>query len=254
MNKIIKLKREFKKYVMTFDISNENIKRKIYHTYRVMGKSKKIAKSLKLTKEQINIAMFIGLFHDIARFEQFKIYKTFNDLKSFDHGDYAIRILEDNKFIEKFTSDLKTKKIIIEAIRNHNKYTIDKKINDEELMFSKIIRDADKVDILYEAQNMFFKNKQKKYEVENGNISEYVMSSISNRKTVKRKENFCQLENLIVYLAFVFDLNYSYSFKLLKKNGFIFKIIKQFNFRKDETKKKMDEINKILKEYIKANT
>ena len=37
--------------------------------------------------KEIELAGLIGLLHDIARFEQFTKYQTFNDRLSFDHGD-----------------------------------------------------------------------------------------------------------------------------------------------------------------------
>ena len=45
----------------------------------------------------IELASLIGLLHDIARFEQYTKYKTFNDLESFDHGDYGVEILKKDK-------------------------------------------------------------------------------------------------------------------------------------------------------------
>lgn len=56
--------------------------------------SKRIAKGMKLTQEEIDIATLIGLLHDIARFEQYTKYHTFKDAESIDHGDLGAEILK----------------------------------------------------------------------------------------------------------------------------------------------------------------
>ena len=68
---IKKAQEEFIKYTQISDLDNENIKGKQGHSIRVMRICNKIAKSLNLSDEQVDIATLIGLLHDIARFEQY---------------------------------------------------------------------------------------------------------------------------------------------------------------------------------------
>ena len=49
-------KEEFLKYTKLFDLSNSNINRKQGHSLRVMEISKKIAESLNITKEEVELA------------------------------------------------------------------------------------------------------------------------------------------------------------------------------------------------------
>lgn len=49
-----KAKNEFLKYVENYDLEDENIKRKKFHSLRVMEISERIAKSLKLNQEEID--------------------------------------------------------------------------------------------------------------------------------------------------------------------------------------------------------
>ena len=60
----------------------------------------------------------------------------------------GLEILKENNFIRKFCSEEKYYDIIFSAIENHNKYKIDKTLEGEKLLQAKIIRDADKIDIL----------------------------------------------------------------------------------------------------------
>ena len=184
---IKKSKDEFMKYTNNYDIENENIERKIYHSLRVMEISKKIATNMGLENEKIELATLIGLLHDIGRFEQFKIYQTYSDLESIDHGDLGADILKQNNFIRNFIKEAKYDEIILKSVQNHNKYKIADDLNKEEKLFCKIVRDADKIDILYEAIEIFWKKGRE--EIQNDLISDKVYNEFLNKKLIKKDKN-----------------------------------------------------------------
>ena len=130
---IEKVNNEFLKYVDSFDLSNDNISRKKYHSIRVQNISKKIAESLNLDAEKINIALAVGILHDIGRFEQEKKFHTFDDLKSFDHGDYGAELLKDK--IRNFIDENKYDNIILNAIKYHNKLKLSENLTEDEILF-----------------------------------------------------------------------------------------------------------------------
>ena len=169
-----KSKEEFLKYTENYDLENGNIKRKQLHSLRVMRISKEIAIGLNLNDDEIKIATLIGLLHDIGRFEQYTNYKTFRDNDSIDHGDLGAKILE--KDIRKYIETDKYDEIIIKAVKNHNKYAIPKDLTGELLLFTKLVRDADKIDILYESIEIF--NLGNELEVENSQISPQIFEKI----------------------------------------------------------------------------
>lgn len=243
---IEKTKGEFLKYTEKYDLKNRNIKRKQEHSLRVMENSKKIAESLKLSEEYVKIAEIIGLLHDIARFEQYTKFKTFRDIDSVDHGDYGVEIL--NNDLRKYIDTNKYDDIIKIAVKNHNKYKIEDGLNEEELLFSKIIRDADKLDIFYEAEEIFWTDKQQ--EIENGEISEEIMEQFLMFHTVKRKKDDNQLAGVICIIGFIFDINYKQSLIIIKENDYINQILNRFNFKRQDTKYKIDKIRKISNNYI----
>ena len=144
---------EFLKYTEKYDLEDENIQRKKEHSLRVMNISETIARKLNLSEEEIQLSTLIGLLHDIARFEQYKRYQTFKDSNSFDHGNYALKIL--NRDIRKYIEQDDYDEIIRKAIKNHNKFIIEDELTKKEELFAKIIRDADKIDILYESVELF---------------------------------------------------------------------------------------------------
>ena len=255
MINIEKAKNEFKKYISEYDLTDSNIDRKVYHSFRVMDYSEKIAKSLKLDKEQIELAILIGLLHDIARFEQYKTYHTFSDEKSnFDHASKGSEILERDNFIRKFIETSEYDNIIRTAIKNHNKFQIEDGLNYTTLMYSKIVRDADKLDILYEAVEMFWKSEQEIKEIENTTISDKYLNYIKNNKVIlKDEKNQSKLDAVILIISFVFDINFKYSLKNILDNDYINKILNRFDYKNEETKQQIELIKKITYNYLKKN-
>ena len=247
---IKKSKDEFMKYTNNYDIENENIERKIYHSLRVMEISKKIATNMGLENEKIELATLIGLLHDIGRFEQFKIYQTYSDLESIDHGDLGADILKQNNFIRNFIKEAKYDEIILKSVQNHNKYKIADDLNKEEKLFCKIVRDADKIDILYEAIEIFCKNGRE--EIQNDLISDKVYNEFLNKKLIKKDKNMKKngIDKLVLMLAFVFDINFHESLEILKKEDYLNKILNNFDFKRQDTKEKIENIRNVLNLYL----
>lgn len=242
-----KAKHEFIRYTENYNLQNEHIKGKQEHSLRVMEISKQIAKGLKLSQQEIDIATLIGLLHDIARFDQYTKYNTFKDLKSVDHGDLGAEILKQElrKYIETNNYD----DIIIKAVKNHNKFKIEEGLTQEELLQAQIIRDADKIDIFYESVEMFWKGKEQ--EVENSKISEEVIAQIKSHSQTMRKAEESPIDNTMRVIAFIFDINFKQSFQIIKEEDYINKILDRYDFIDEYTKQKVEEIRKIVNEYIK---
>lgn len=145
---IEKAKKEFLKYVENYDINSGRIKLKVKHILRVVENSKRIAQELGLDDESIKLAELIGIFHDMGRFEQVRLYDTFSDKDTgLDHAAYSLKVLYDDGLVKKFIDTTKYDDIIKKAVFNHNKANIDESVTSQALLFSKIIRDADKLDI-----------------------------------------------------------------------------------------------------------
>lgn len=248
-----KAKQEFKKYTLDYDLTIAKVNNKIDHSFRVMEISKQIAKEQNLTEDGIELAELIGLLHDIARFEQYKQYKTFRDVDSIDHGDYGEKILKQNQYIRKYIEIADYDNIILKAIRNHNKFEIEQGLSQEEELFAKIIRDADKIDIYYEAAEMFWKDAKKI--VENSRLSPEIEEQFNNRNTIKREKGvqLNELDKMVLTLSFIYDINFMESFHIIKDKDYINRIINQFNFSNEETKQKIENIRKIANQFLEIN-
>ena len=95
-------KNRFLSYVEAYDATNPRIALKIEHSLRVAELCREIAKREHFSKTDCDLAWLIGLLHDIGRFEQYKQYHSYNDSKTFDHADYGVKILFEQKLIQNF--------------------------------------------------------------------------------------------------------------------------------------------------------
>lgn len=214
----------FKNYVQNFDFSNDMISRKFYHTLRVTDYAKDIAKSNNLNDHDYILAFTCALLHDIGRFKQATIYKTYKDLQSIDHGNLGYEILLENDYISQYVTNDIDKQIVLKAVKNHNKLTIDSSLNDRELFFTKLTRDADKLDIL---------DKQKN-EVSDGinTIDPKAINLVKEHKLfVRDKKMRNDATEIIHCLTFIFDINFKRTFEIIIEKQLITKklnILKQY--------------------------
>ena len=246
---IERAKEEFMNYTNQFDTQDANIQRKIRHSLRVMNLSEKIAINLKLEQEEIKLAKLIGLLHDIGRFEQYKIYKTYNDLESINHGKLGVEILQENNYIRKYIKTDKYDLIIKKAIINHNSYELEKELNKQEELFCKIIRDSDKLDILYQRTEDFWREEEKI--IEQDEVSKEVEEKIHKKQLIENEIKKTKIDNIIGMISFIYDINFKESFDIIKRENYINKIIGRFNF-KEITKEKMEKIRQQAVEYIES--
>ena len=93
--------------------------------------------------------MFNWIITWFGRFEQWTKYKSFDDLKTIDHGDLGEELLFKKGLIKNFKLDDEFYDIVSKAIKYHNKYELPDDLTVREKMHAKIVRDADKLDIIY---------------------------------------------------------------------------------------------------------
>lgn len=203
---------EFKEYFENFDTTNENILRKYTHSIRVMEYSLEIAKSLNLPEIMIEIVGIAGLLHDIGRFEQWKKYETYSDLHSIDHGKLGVEILKHNNYIKKYVFDDNYVNTIYSAVYEHNKYKISNNLSFNEEIVCKIIKDADKLDILETQCNSVKSNVI---------LHQEILENIYKKQLcINRKENN-EADNVIKQICFIYDINFQYSLQYIKDKNII---------------------------------
>lgn len=248
-----KAKKAFERYVDNYDRDNYMVRLKIIHTYGVVKISELIAKNLGLDEENIFLAKLIALLHDIGRFEQAKKFSSFEDYKTLDHGDLGIKILfGGDKFIRKFIASDKYDEIIKVSIMNHNKFQIDNDLTDTFLLHAKLIRDADKIDNFRvksteSFSNMFARDQQ---DLKHSCITDIIYNQFMDNKLILSNLRKSSIDYWVSYIAFIFDLNYRYSFIYIKENDYVNKMVNRLNLLVPDTKMKMENIRLYALKYI----
>lgn len=214
----------FNSYVKEFygedSLVNQNIELKEIHTLKVAKHAVNIAKYLNLTEEEVNTAEIIGLFHDIGRFEQFKKYKTFRDALSENHAMLGIKILEEHKILKNL--DDSRKRIIVKAISLHNTKELPINLNEQESLFCKLIRDADKLDIF----RVIIEYERERQNNPNPAMDNLPFTPGYNKELLEdvllgRKISNNSLKNYndrkLYELSWILDLNFHFSFNYVKE-------------------------------------
>lgn len=230
---------EFEKYVKKYDMNNVNIKLKYNHSYRVMRLAEKYAKLLGFNDKDLELAKLIGLLHDFGRFEQLRVYNSYNDSKTIDHADYSVVQLFDKKEIEKFSSNKEDYPIIEFAIKNHNKYEIPEMHDERTLMHAKLIRDIDKLDIIY----LFGKLGELNLKGNEKPISEIVIDNIKKHNTVKKNDAVSKNDNIAIQFAFAFDTYNDICLLELKENL-------KYYYKQIDCNDIFNEVYEIVNKYI----
>ncbi len=186
------------------------------HTWKVTKNCEDLAHHLGLNEHDVILAKMIGLFHDVGRFYQFTVYRTFNDALSENHAKLGLKVIADLPFMQKLSQeDLETLRF---AISNHNAKQIAPTDNKRNLAFAKLIRDADKVDI-YRVLKPYLAPTDG-----TGCSPDFLELFIEGKQCDYTKMR-TQDDRKLVRLMWVYDINYVWSMQQLMKAGYIDDII-----------------------------
>lgn len=249
---LVKAKKYFKEYVSHYDVNVPRIHLKIVHTYHVAENARKIARELNLSEEEQNLAELIGLLHDIGRFEQVRLFGTFADERTVDHADKGVEVLFEEGQIRNFVEDSQYDKIIEKAVKNHNKFQLEKDLSEQEMLHCKIIRDADKLDIF----RAFLDEKlEDMVHLETNDVSKEILSpefleEFKKEKLLVFSDCKTNMDFLVAIIAFIYELNFKESLRIIQENDYIHKLVKKINAQDQYTKEKMDEIADYAIDYM----
>ena len=247
---IRKALKAFDEYVKKYNPKDEKIMLKINHIKRVSKISRNMATSLNLLEEDKNLAELIGILHDIGRFEQIRLYNTFLDRDSVNHGELGVKILFEDGLIRNFIKDTKYDDIIKKSILNHNRGIIEEGLTQKELLHAKIIRDSDKTDIYNVLIN---ESVEACYNVSNMSkeiITKEIYREFKEEHIINYKNIQTAADVLVAHFAYVFDYNFSYGLKLLEDKKYLDSLYNKFKFEDVKTQERFDEVYKIAKNYV----
>lgn len=206
----------------------QNIDLKEGHTKRVCAEILKIGRETGLNEEELNFAETIALLHDIGRFRQFTEFRTFSDRKSVDHGELGIKILTEERVLDHLNHE--TRELIFCTIRSHNKAAIPDGKTDECLFFTKMLRDADKLDIWRMLTLYYYDKNARRNDTLTLNLpdtpgySKEACKDMLNEKIV----NINHVKNLndlkLLHLSWIFDVNFRVTAGYINKYRYLEKI------------------------------
>ncbi len=207
-------------YMKSYYNEDEEIQRamltKEAHTARVHRIIRELAVHLRLTEEDAVLAEIMGLLHDVGRFRQFTVYRTFKDAESEDHAEAGIRLMEDNHLLDGLLPWEQS--LVCFAIQRHNKKEIGPAPDSCHLDFAKMLRDADKLDI-YHVLEPFLPSRDGSG-VSPAFIEKFVEAVQCDYTMVGTED-----DKKLVRLMWVYDINYAWTLERIRDRGYVDKLI-----------------------------
>ena len=244
----------FDDYVAGFYEANEfvnaNLKLKEEHSRRTCEEMLYLAGELGLAGNQRRIAEVIALFHDIGRFKQFVKYRTYNDPRSVNHCLLGLEVFNETKALDGI--ERKERQLIEKAIEYHGRKELPRDLDGECLLFSKLIRDADKLDVFYvvtEYYKQYRLNPQEfMLELEFPNEPGYSAQGVE-EILCGRLLDYSRLRTLndmkLMQLGWVYDVNFTATLKRIRQRKFLEKIL-DFLPRTED----IEKVEKKIFEYV----
>ena len=215
-------------YLTDDPVIRDNIILKRDHTLRVCTLAVNIGKSILLDDEMSFILYCSALLHDCGRFPQFARYRTFHDASSVDHGCLGATVIDDNSLLSGLDNSMIS--IIQDVVQHHNGWIIPYHLDDKTKMLLTIVRDADKLDIMY-LMTEHFKNDKvtDPYVVlhlpDTPGYTPEVYQSLMNSRTITNAMRRNVNDMKLGYMAWIFDLNYTYSIRHVRDNNILDAIV-----------------------------
>ena len=227
------LRRWFAEFVaeyMTGDADlRRNMRLKETHTRRVCREALAIGRAMALDAPSLRMIETIVLLHDVGRFEQYRRHRTFSDARSENHAKLTLAILRKREVLERY--DAVDRSIIRRAIAYHNLPQIPAGVRDPAvLLFSRLMRDADKLDIWRLVIGYYNAHPDRKNHAiavglpEASGFTPEVLADLMAGRIVKSAHLRNQNDFKLLQMGWVFDLNFVPSLKAVRRRKYLEKL------------------------------
>jgi len=222
----------FTNYVHSFYVADPvlqpDLVLKEKHSRRVGLEIINIGSKLGLCDNDLRIAETMALLHDIGRFEQVTRYQTFSDRKSVDHAEMGLLVLKQEKALAAL--DENTRELILKAISYHNRLTIPAEESGTCLFYSRLLRDADKLDILALFANYYYVDARKRSSIveldlpDEPELSPDVLNDLQQGKAVNMRQLKFLNDFKLLQMGWVYDVNFQPTLQAIHSHGYLKKI------------------------------
>lgn len=207
------------KVVINYELKKE-------HTFRVRDNIVKIGKALNLDENNLRLCETIGLFHDVGRFKQYAEYGTFADSVTGSHGKLSVDVLVENNVLKNLPDD--EKDIVLKSIDYHNYFLVPEDESETIKLFSRLIRDADKLDAFYLETDT---KEDRKYDLGNLSCEKEYSDEVIADLMASRQVDFSNFkytyDRKLGILGLIYDLYYGESFMVFNSENYLQRLFNQ---------------------------
>ena len=226
------LKNWFHQYVASFYSMDEqlqfHVRLKEEHTLRVLCHAENIASWLQCSLEERSLIKIAALLHDIGRFKQYQIYRTFNDSLSVDHAQLGAEVLQGTDVLVQAGLSDQQQEIVKKAVLYHNRRHLPSEEKEECIItVAKVTRDADKLDI-FSMLVTDDKSSRIPQEIEFQNTEQYsmkIVQDILQGRMVEYPDIKTSHDRMLFRLSWLYDIYFSYSFAYVLQQDYLNKLI-----------------------------
>jgi hypothetical protein len=222
----------FQHHILTFQepdpLHQRSLDMKAEHTFQVCTAGARIGAGLGLSENDRRIAAVTALFHDLGRFPQYQKYRTFRDPDSENHAKLSLWELNRHRVLQ--TLDFSERQLISRAIFFHNRLSLPENLDPQTLLHCRLIRDADKVDILRVMVEHFQTDESQRNPVitlglgTDTLVREEVFSRLFKGQAMSYADLKTANEFKVLQMSWVFDINFRTTFEILKERNYLGKI------------------------------
>lgn len=245
-------RRAFARYLERFDTNDPKIALKVRHTYAVVDAATYLADSEGLSPEDRDLAQLIALLHDIGRFEQLRVFHSYDD-RNASHASIGLQLLFNDGRIRDFIATDAYDKIIYEAIRDHSLLAIAPDVTGRALLHARLVRDADKLDnfrvkTVDPVESMLDESAA---ELGRESVSDNIYQDFMAHRPIRRDDRHTKLDMWVSYLAFVYDFNFRSSYTYVLDHDYLHACVARIPYATPQTAERMAAIEREATAYCR---